>query len=140
MVNENTLRLLNRIGFGADIDSLESYLLNYAIAHKLTDMEKYELVYTRILLQKPELVLIIQPFKGADARLRQRIWELQEALIDRGATLVLLAVNMADCLAIANRVIRIDGDMTIREYREDSFGELPLTIPLISLYEEESYE
>ena len=106
----------------------------------LTDMEKYELVYTRILLQKPELVLIIQPFKGADARLRQRIWELQEALIDRGATLVLLAVNMADCLAIANRVIRIDGDMTIREYREDSFGELPLTIPLISLYEEESYE
>ena len=42
MVNENTLRLLNRIGFGADIDSLESYLLNYAIAHKLTDMEKYE--------------------------------------------------------------------------------------------------
>lgn len=42
MVNENTLRLLNRIGFGADIDSLESYLLNYAIANKLTDMTKYE--------------------------------------------------------------------------------------------------
>ena len=33
---------------------------------ELTEKQKYQLVYTRILLQKPKVVFCIQPFKGAD--------------------------------------------------------------------------
>ncbi len=73
----------------------------------LTEMEKYELAYTRILLQKPQVVFCILPFKGADLAHRLRIWELQEMLLKKGIAVVILAVNMSDAMAPSDRVIKI---------------------------------
>lgn len=42
MINENTLNKLNNIGFGADIDALESYIIDFKQASLLSDMSKYE--------------------------------------------------------------------------------------------------
>lgn len=114
-------------------------MLGESVFHKsldeLTEIEKYELVYARILLQKPKIVFCIQPFKGADLRHRIRIWELQEMLLRKGIAVVILAVNMADALSLADRVIRIDTDMRKTEYGKEDFGKLPVNVPWKFLYD-----
>ena len=114
-------------------------MLGRSVFHKpleeLTEIEKYELVYARILLQKPKIVFCIQPFKGADLRHRIRIWELQEMLLKKGIAVVILAVNMADALSLADRVIRIDTDTVKTEYGKEDFGRLPVNVPWKFLYD-----
>ena len=41
MINTQTINMLNRYGFGADIDALESYLFNYMHVSRLADMDRY---------------------------------------------------------------------------------------------------
>jgi len=104
----------------------------------LTDIEKTELVYTRIMLQRPDIVFCVQPFKGMDMAHRMRIRELQEMFLARGIAVVILAVNMADALSLANRVIRIKENTVLTEYEQKDFSKLPLTVPWRSLYHTES--
>ena len=40
----------------------------------LTEAERCELVYRRILLQRPDVVFCVQPFRMADVALRMSIW------------------------------------------------------------------
>lgn len=57
MINENTLNTLQSIAFGADIDSLESYIADFKFADRLTDMSRYRHNYNRLL----ELLKEIKP-------------------------------------------------------------------------------
>ncbi len=102
----------------------------------LTETEKYDLVYARVLLQNPQAVFCIQPFKGADVALRLRIWEHLEQFLDRGMAVVILAVNLADSLALANRLLRVRRGREPVEYGRAEFGKLPLNTPWRHLYED----
>lgn len=104
---------------------------------ELSDMEKSELVYTRVLLQKPKIVFCIQPFKGEDLSHRLLIWDMQKRLLDRGIAVVILAVNMADALSLADRVIRIDKNTKVEEYERKDFHRLPPTVPWYFMYQED---
>ena len=42
MITENTLRVLNDIGFGANIDKLEAYILDYKCAENVSDLSRYK--------------------------------------------------------------------------------------------------
>lgn len=57
MINENTLDTLQSIAFGADIDSLESYIVDFRFADRLTDMSRYRHNYNKLL----ELLKEIKP-------------------------------------------------------------------------------
>lgn len=57
MINENTLDILQNIAFGADIDSLESYIADFKFADRLTNMSKYRHNYNKML----ELLKEIKP-------------------------------------------------------------------------------
>jgi len=48
MINENTLKILNNIGFGADIDSLESYIIDYKQARLLCNLAFYSNNYNKL--------------------------------------------------------------------------------------------
>lgn len=104
---------------------------------ELTEMEKYDLVYTRVLLQNPKIVFCVQPFKGADLKHRIHIWDLQEKLLKRGIAVVILAVNMADALSLADRVVRINQKTQVTEYARKDFGMLPRNIPWKTIYDEQ---
>lgn len=66
---------------------------------KLLTQQKYDVVYLRILLQNPKVVFCIQPFQGADMELRIHIWKLREQVLEKGAALVILDINLADSLS-----------------------------------------
>lgn len=107
--------------------------------NELTSTELIQLVYMRIYLEKPDIVFLGQPFQGAGIDLRKEIWLLMELLLKRGIAVVILAVNMADSLSIADRLIRVgymNGRMTLREYQHEEFSRLPINMPWVDVYDE----
>ncbi len=116
-------------------DEIEDEVFETSILD-LTEKQKYQLVYTRILLQKPKVVFCIQPFQGADMNHRMYIWTLLEKLIKRGISIVILAVNLGDTLSIADRFIRVDDKNQQYEFFSDEFASMPSVVPWQYLYEQ----
>lgn len=104
--------------------------------NQLSEIQKYELIYTRIKIQNPKVVFCVQPFRRADIEHRMRIWELIKVLLDRGIAVVILSVNLADSLSLADRLIRIHGDRTAKTYLREDFSEMSINAPWIDLYQE----
>ena len=102
----------------------------------LTRKEKYDLIYTRILLQKPGVVFCVQPFKGAEVDIRSHIWELLERFQNKGIAVVILAVNLADSLALADRLVRVKHGKVQEVYDKKEFIKLPVNTPWLYLYQE----
>ena len=117
--------------FGEDI--FDQYI------HELTLEQRINVVYMRILLEKPDVVFIVQPFKHAGTPHRLQIWELLTLLLERGIAIVILAMNMSDSLTVADRVIRINrinGKMVTKEFTQEQFTELPLYVPWVEFFDE----
>ena len=102
---------------------------------ELTEKQKYQLVYMRILLQKPKVVFCIQPFKGADMPHRRFVQELLKMLMDKGIAVVILAVNLADAMSVAERLLRIDNSGTVIEMSQKEFTMLSAAVPWQQLQE-----
>jgi len=102
----------------------------------LTEEQKYYLVYTRIALQNPKVVFCVQPFRQADMELRIHIMELMRMLLDKGMALVILTVNLADSLSLADRLIRIHRDKPVEIYTRSEFSEMPVSAPWTGLHRE----
>lgn len=103
---------------------------------ELTVKQKYDLVYTRILLQNPRVVFCVQPFRRAEVSIRSHIWELMERFLKKGIAVVILAVNLADSLALADRLIRIRNGTVQEVYDKKDFIKLPTNTPWLYLYKE----
>ena len=76
---------------------------------KLSEAQKYKLVYTRVILQKPKVAFVVKPFRRADVELRVHIWELLKLLLDKNISVVILTINLADCVSLADKLIRLHG-------------------------------
>lgn len=72
------------------------------------------LVYYRILLYKPTVVFIMQPFAHADMQLSDCIVELINLLKQNGLAVVLLTVSLADAQVVTDRLLILNG----QEYKE----------------------
>lgn len=103
---------------------------------QLTEWQKYDLIYTRIVLQNPEIVFCVQPFKSAEVPLRIHIMELLERFLNKGVPVVIMAVNLADSLALADRLLQVGRGGQIKEYHRDEFPALPVNTPWLYLYQE----
>ena len=96
---------------------------------QLSQAQKYELIYTRVLLQGPKVAVCVQPFMGADVEQRMQIWKLMERLLEKGIAVMILAVNLADSLSLAERLIRVRDGRVQAIYSRDEFTKLPSTAP-----------
>lgn len=101
--------------------------------HQLSTRQRYELIFQRVLLQQPKVVFCVQPFRGADVAARMHIWELLKSLMDRGITVIIFAVNLADAFTLANRLVRVEQD-AVRIYEQSEFDHLPFTAPWTQIY------
>jgi ribose transport system ATP-binding protein len=84
----------------------------------------YELVYHRILLQKPRLVFCVQPFAGIDMYQRLRIIQLLDLLRQRGIAVLILAVSLSDSLQVADRLLVVKNGRAVREIARQTFSSL----------------
>ena len=105
----------------------------------LTQAERLRVVDGRIWFQRPRVVFLAQPYRSADVRLRFQITGLQEMLLNHGISIVILAVNIADSLTLADRLVRVgmkNGRMETREYTSQDFASLPINIPWVDVFSE----
>lgn len=71
----------------------------------MTIYQKYRLIYGRILLQHPDIVVCIHPFLNTDLKLRTLIYQLMKELLDHGIAVVIVTVNYQNVLLLADRLI-----------------------------------
>ncbi len=127
-------------------NSLQSSILNqldnenikkhkYQSIDKLTNQEKYELIYTRVLLQKPKIVVCVQPFMKADMNQRMEIWKLLNNFLNNGISLLILSVNLADTLSLADRLIQVQKGKILKSYTRENYKDLPDSIPWHNLWQ-----
>jgi ribose transport system ATP-binding protein len=102
----------------------------------LSEVQKYHLVYARVVMQNPKVVFCVQPFRQADMELRMHIMEHMQMLLDKGMALVILTVNLADSLSLADKLIRIRRDKPEEVYLRNEFSTMPVNAPWIELYRE----
>ncbi|MGG0717979.1 ATP-binding cassette domain-containing protein [Robertmurraya massiliosenegalensis] len=84
----------------------------------------YNLIYYRIHLCNPKIVICVQPFAGADMYLRLHLIELINQLRKKGMTVVILAVSIADSLVVADKMIVIEKGRFSKEYERSEFSQL----------------
>ena len=82
----------------------------------------------------------VQPFKSAEVALRIHIMELLERFLNKGIPVVIMAVNLADSLALADRLLRVRRGGKVQEYHRDEFAALPVNTPWLYLYQEKYRE
>ena len=102
----------------------------------LSEAQKYDLIYARVVMQHPKVVFCVQPFRQADMELRMHIMDHMQMLLDKGMALVILAVNLADSLSLADKLIRIRRDKPEEVYLRNEFSTMPVNAPWIELYRE----
>ena len=66
--------------------------------------------------------------------MRMSIWRLLEELLDRGVAVVILAVNLADSLSLADRLIRVRRGRPQEAFDRVHFNDLPADAPWRCLY------
>lgn len=103
---------------------------------QLTRTEKYDLIYARVLLQRPRVVFCVQPFMQADVAERMHICKLLEKLLKKGIAVVILAVNLADTLALGDRLVTIHNGRIFQTWTRKEFGLLPNNTPWHYLWKE----
>lgn len=108
----------------------------YLSMEELSEKQKYQLIYTRILLQKPRVVLCVQPFKGADLPMRMYVWKMMEMLLDHGIAVVILSLNLSDSLSLADRLVVIGREGQL-EIQQNDFAHIPGNVPWTHIYKQE---
>lgn len=88
---------------------------------EITEKQKIQLIYMRILLMKPKLVFIIQPFKGMDLSHRCFIGERIKELSRKGIGVILITINISDTMIVGDRLIRINRRGEILEISREEF-------------------
>ena len=96
---------------------------------ELSEKQKYQLVYTRVLLQKPEILFCIQPFCGADLAHRMFIWSMLEKFLDKGISVVILSLNLSDSLAMADRLLILGENGKKKEIVRENFHKITSRCP-----------
>ncbi len=84
----------------------------------------YSLVYFRILLFKPKVVFIMQPFAHADMQLSACIVGLINLLKQNGLAVVLLSASLADARAVTDRLLTLNGKEFIESLSKDTIADI----------------
>lgn len=70
----------------------------------LSEKQKYQLIYSRVML------------------------------LDRGITVVDISLNLSDFLSLADRLLMIEHDGTVREIPKENFAFVPRNVPWETFY------
>lgn len=82
---------------------------------------RLDLVYYRILLRRPKVVVCVQPFSQADMYLRSHIISLINKFKKQNTAFLILAVSPSDSLYVADRLMIAEKGRIIGSYSRSEF-------------------
>jgi len=75
----------------------------------------YDLVYYRVLLYRPRVAVLMQPFSGGDMYLRVHIANLIMKLKEKNIAVIVLTSYVADALAVTDQLVLVEGGRRVSE-------------------------
>lgn len=123
--NEKKRQLLKDIKSGKEYIYDKSFNIKKLLEEEnISNLETdilYDLVYFKIILFKPKVVFITQPFANADMYLRARIISLINLFKKEGISVIILAVSLSDTLNVSDRLLILENKTIKIEYSKDYF-------------------
>lgn len=107
------------------VEEYKEYIGDDIYAADVKNLEirsQYNLIYYRVHLYNPEIVICIQPFSGLDMYLRRHVIDLIYQLRKNGITVVIWSVNVSDCLSVADRLVLLEDGHFLKSYAKEEFN------------------
>lgn len=67
--------------------------------------EKYELVYNKVLLQKPEIIFCFFPYRNVDVRTQQFTNSFLKKYLSKGIAVVIITLDILEGVSLADRIL-----------------------------------
>ena len=107
-----------------EYEPLVGSVINSPTMNGIDLQDIYSMIYYRILLFHPKVVVCIQPFAKGDMYCRRHIASLMGAMLRRGIAVLIVTANMSDTPLIANNMMVIEGGECICKYDEDEIRKI----------------
>ena len=92
------------------------------VAH-LSGGNQQKLLFARVLMNRPKVVLLDEPTKGVDVATRQEIYRLIVDLANGGVGLLVVSSELEEVIGLADRVLVIADGRLVDEFRRGEAGE-----------------
>ncbi|MBI4923573.1 MAG: sugar ABC transporter ATP-binding protein [Devosia nanyangense] len=93
-----------------------------SVAH-LSGGNQQKLLFARVLMRAPKVLLLDEPTKGVDAATRHEIYRLVVELADKGVALVIVASELDEVIGLCDRCLTIADGRVVDEFRRGEGGE-----------------
>jgi ABC-type sugar transport system ATPase subunit len=93
-----------------------------SVAH-LSGGNQQKLLFARVLMRAPRVLLLDEPTKGVDAGTRHEIYKLVVELANKGVALVIVASELEEVLGLCDRCLTIADGRIVDEFRRGEGGE-----------------
>lgn len=117
-VEEETLKLLERVGLSGKADSYPN---------ELSGGQKQRAAIVRSLIIHPDIILLDEITAALDPEMVHEVLKVVLDLAKSGTTMMIVTHEMAFARAVADRIIFLDGGEIVEEGTPDSFFDAPKT-------------
>ncbi|MBN9259069.1 MULTISPECIES: sugar ABC transporter ATP-binding protein [unclassified Mesorhizobium] len=89
----------------------------------LSGGNQQKLLFARVLMRAPKLLLLDEPTKGVDAATRHEIYRLVVELAEKGVGLLVVASELEELIGLCDRCLTIADGRIVDEFRRGEGGE-----------------
>jgi ribose transport system ATP-binding protein len=93
-----------------------------SVAH-LSGGNQQKLLFARVLMRAPKVLLLDEPTKGVDAATRQEIYRLVVELANKGVALVVVSSELEEVLGLCDRCLTIADGRIVDAFKRGEGGE-----------------
>ena len=93
-----------------------------SVAH-LSGGNQQKLLFARVLMRAPKVLLLDEPTKGVDAATRQEIYRLVVELANKGVALIVVSSELEEVLGLCDRCLTIADGQVVDEFKRGEGGE-----------------
>ncbi|WP_055047899.1 sugar ABC transporter ATP-binding protein [Devosia sp. A16] len=93
-----------------------------SVAH-LSGGNQQKLLFARVLMRAPKVLLLDEPTKGVDAATRQEIYRLVVELADKGVALIVVSSELEEVLGLCDRCLTIADGRVVDAFKRGEGGE-----------------
>lgn len=90
----------------------------------LNEAELFEVLFLKMIFQKPSVLVLVQPFSFLDMYQRLRNIEYFDKLKQRGISILILALSLSDTLQVSDKLLLATEGKIVRTYKRKEFSSL----------------
>ena len=93
-----------------------------SVAH-LSGGNQQKLLFARVLMRAPKVLLLDEPTKGVDAATRHEIYRLVVELAEKGVALLIVASELEEVIGLCDRCLVVADGRIVDEFGRGEGGE-----------------